>query len=101
MKRRTKTRLLPMDALQSRPCEVDGRPALFHRWVEEDKALLRINCYTTPEEQQKLVYKFRQGGLIDPGCSTEVLRETFALVEYRDGTVAKVKPELVRFVPED
>lgn len=90
--------LLPMGELQNRPCEVDGRPALFHRWVEEDRALLRINAFTTPEEQQKLVYKFRDGGLVSPGCSTEVIRETFALVEYRDGTIAKVKPELVRFV---
>ena len=101
MKRRTKTRLLPMDELQARPCEVEGRPALFHRWIEEDRALLKINCFTTPEEQKKLVYKFHEGGLVDIGCSADVLRETFALVEYRDGTVAKVKPELVRFVDKE
>lgn len=58
-RRRTKTRLLPMDELRARPCEVDGRPALFHRWVEE--------------------YALE------------------ALVEYQDGTVALVKPELIRF----
>lgn len=33
--RKVKKRLLPMAELQARPCEVDGRPALFHRWVEE------------------------------------------------------------------
>ena len=38
MKRKTKkpkTRLLPMDELRARPCLVDGRPALVHRWHEK------------------------------------------------------------------
>ena len=34
-RKRTPTRLLSMDYNIARPCEVDGRPALFHRWVEE------------------------------------------------------------------
>ena len=96
-----KSRLLPMDELQNRPCEVDGRPALFHRWLEEDRALLKINALTTREEQSRLLYKFREMALCSPGCSVEVLRETFALVEYQDGTVAKVDPLLVRFVDKE
>lgn len=35
MRRKPKTRLLSMDECQHRPCEVNGRPAFFHRWVEE------------------------------------------------------------------
>lgn len=58
-RKRTPTRLLPMAHHHTRPCEVNGRPALFHRWVE------------------------------DPALE--------ALVEYRDGTVHLVKPELVSF----
>ena len=62
--KRTKTRLLPMDELLSRPCEVDGRPARFYRWHE--------------------------------GHTVEGY-ELKALVEYRDGIVALVKPESIRF----
>lgn len=98
MKKAKRTRLLPMDELRSCPCEVDGRPALFHRWIEDDRALVRINCFVTPEEQVEMVRKIRASGIYAQGCSPEVVRETFALVEYRDGTVAKVRPELVRFV---
>lgn len=67
-KRRTKTRLLPMDILQCRPCEVNGRPAFFLRWFEG---------YTVEGYELK------------------------ALVEYRDGTVARVNPELIRFTDQE
>lgn len=75
MKRKpNRARLLSMDECQHRPCEVDGRPALFHRWIEEDCELTQV-----------------------AGLFNEVIHHTFALVEYQDGTIATVKPELIRF----
>lgn len=80
-----------------RPCEVDGQACLFHRWVDEDKALLKINCFTREEEQVYLRRKFEQTLTVPGGCSTETIRYTFALVEYPDGSVDKVKPEMIQF----
>lgn len=94
-------RLLPMDELRARPCEVDGRPALFHRWIEEDRAVLRVEVLIREPEQTEIHRRFRDCGMVPPGCTVDVLRETFALVEYRDGTIAKVKPELVRFLVKE
>lgn len=88
MKKKTKTRLLPMAALRSRPCEVDGRPALFHRWVEDFMDLVQLNAHTSPEDQVRLVDRLRDRRVY----------QTLALVEYRDGTIDKVDPLLVRFV---
>lgn len=96
-----KARLLTMDELQSRPCEVDGVPALFHRWIEDDRVLLHINTYCTPGEANVIFRGFRSDGVVPNSCSTEVIRETFALVEYRDGTIGKVKPELIRFLDKE
>lgn len=91
-------KLLTMDEIHARPCEVDGRPALFHRWIEEDRALLSFGrMLLTEAEVEKITDIFRTEGLIAPGCSTEVIRETFALVEYEDGTIAKVAPEKITF----
>lgn len=101
MRKHKKARLLTMDELHARPCEVDGRPALFHRWVEEDRALLRFETMIHHDERKYVEYRFHEAGVIPPGCSTEVIRETFALVEYRDGTIAKVSPELIRFVDKE
>ena len=98
MKRKpNRARLLSMDECQHRPCEVDGCPALFHRWIEEDRALLRLDAFTSPEDRARIVSRFRTEGFCPSGCTAEVVRETFALVEYQDGTIATVKPELIRF----
>ena len=58
-KRRTKTRLLPMDILQSRPCEVNGCPALFLRWFEG---------YTVEGYELKALVEYRDGtvGRVNP-----------------------------------
>lgn len=98
MRKRKKARLLTMDELHARPCEVDGRPALFHRWVEEDRALLTFGkMFLSETEVEKIINLFHTEGLVAPGCSVEKIHETFALVEYRNGAIAKVKPELVVF----
>lgn len=61
----------------ARACEVDGKPCLFHRWVEEDTILISAES--------------------EPVFS----RHTLALVEYPDGSVGKVKPELVTFLDKE
>lgn len=53
-----------MDKLQARPCTVDGRPALFLKWAEDDNG------------------------------------HTYALVEYPDGVLGLLEPELIRFEEE-
>lgn len=101
MKKDKKARLLTMDELCSRPCEVDGIPALFHRWIDEDRVLVRAHVLTAAEAQEAVKRRFRSEGFLPGGYSTEVIRETFALIEYRDGRIAKVKPELIRFVDKE
>ena len=60
-----------------RPCKVDGKDALFHRWED----------YATVLEPSPMV-----GG--HPGGQ---LRETFAIVEMMDGKIVEVKPSKVTF----
>lgn len=62
-----------------RPCFVDGKRALFHRWVDHanvvDESLLR-------------------GG--HPGGQ---LWTVFGIVEFEDGTVKETYPSKIQFVP--
>lgn len=101
MRKHKKTRLLTMDELQARPCEVDGVPALFHRWIEEDRALLKIDRFCTPGEANVICRRFHAEGTVPTGCHVNIVRETFALIEYRDGTIDKVKPERIRFIERE
>lgn len=101
MKKHKKARLLTMDDLRARPCEVDGVPALFHRWIDVDSAILKINVRTHPRTEATLVRGFKESGVCPAGCSVEVIRNILALVEYRDGTIDKVELERIRFTGEE
>lgn len=81
-----------------RPCLADDKPATFHRWVEEETALLQIDAVMRPEDQQKIARRFREEGVSDAYSKIEKLRTCSALVEYADGSVGRVKPELIQFL---
>lgn len=82
-----------------RPCLVDSDPAVFHRYVEADQALLRINVFCKPAEQAALVRRFRDEGVYDQtSCSVEVVRNVAALVEYPDGSMGRVDPVKLTFL---
>lgn len=84
-----------------RPCLADDKPATFHRWVEEESALLQIDACISLREQQKIVHRFREENVLDPFSKIEKLRTCFALVEYADGSVGRVKPELIQFLDRE
>lgn len=86
---------------QARPCEVDGEPAVFHRWVEEDSALLKLGAFVSPERLKAATRAFFEYNIVPAGGTVTVIHRTFALVERGDGSVAKVKPELVRFTDKE
>ena len=81
-----------------RPCLADGKTATFHRWVEGDEGLLQFDCYMKPEEVVRVNREFLRTGVSGAGTHIEKLRTCFALVEYADGSVGKVKPELIQFL---
>ena len=81
----------------TRLCEVDGQPAFFHRWVEEDRPLLQFNAPVKEYDAIMTRQKFDQQGICPSNAIIEKARQTFALVEVLDGSVKKVAPEKVRF----
>lgn len=86
------------DALCLRPCLADGKPATFHRWMDEDRALLQTVGLLNRADQMRASRLFREEGLVDVTHKIEKLRICCALVEYPDGSVGKVKPELIQFL---
>lgn len=82
-----------------RVCKVEGRLAIFHRWVDEDTALLSFNALMKPEQQRAVHERFLCEGLLDGCCTMEKLHRVLALVEYADdGTVTTVPVQNVRFI---
>lgn len=62
-----------------RPCFVEGKKALFHRWTEKKE--------------------IAAPSLMRGGHSGGQLQQAFGIVEYEDGSVAEVYPHKIKFVP--
>ncbi len=86
----------------NRPCWVDGKPAIFHRWVEEEQGVLIINSFVRRDDPvvEQALSDLHEKHLVRSGCSLEKLKTTRALVEYPDGTVGTVPLELIKFDAE-
>lgn len=87
--------------LQTRLCEVDGRPAIFHRWADGDQLVMQQNAFLPMAEQDAVLRRARATGTVPLGYTTEVISQTYAIVEYYDGTVATVRPERVKFTDRE
>lgn len=70
-----------MTTCEGRPCWVDGRRAIFHRWTDSARPA-KARKKTDYEEQQELPLQ---------------IHNVHALVEYEDGTVEREWPNKVRF----
>lgn len=66
--------------IEYRPCYVNGRRALFHRWVNTANPALPKGVDADNEKARFFQH-----------------RSTTALVEYEDGTMARVWPQDIRF----
>lgn len=66
---------------EERPCWVNGRRAIFHRWTDSARPA-KSRKKTDDEEQQELQLQ---------------IHNVHALVEYEDGTVDREWPNKIRF----
>lgn len=86
----------------TRPCLVDEKPAVFHRFVDEDRALLQVDRFCRAEDMDAMVRVFKDSGVYSGKfCSTKILHSTLALVEFPDGSLKKVDPELVTLLNDE
>lgn len=84
-----------------RPCLVDGSRAYFHRWMDADEAVITVSAKLDPRSYAKLTRDVSQRLLQStplPNCvDAQIVRHTYGLIEYLDGTVEQVKPERIKF----
>lgn len=88
----------PRPCCSLRPCLADGKPATFHLWVRYDEERLQLEYLVRPEQHEAIVRHYRETGVCGAGCRLEKVQQVAALVEYADGSVGKVKPELITFL---
>ena len=96
--------MITIETAKYRPCLVYGyREALFHRWVEADKVIFKIdrgfkegslkdllNRITTMYKEHNAIYS--------PYVKIEKIKIFYGIVENGDGSIEKVDPENIKFL---
>lgn len=89
---------MKVKSVEYRPCVVGGRKALFHRWVESDKALFENVALMSYEMKAEQINQFNNFGMVDNMCTKlRIIKSFYGLVEHGDGTMEKVDPEKIVF----
>ena len=85
-----------------RPCEVNEngnvRRALFHMWTKEETLIAKIGCAISQDCIDAAKERIFNEHIMLANESPILNTVTFALVEFEDGSVVKMKPESVRFL---
>ena len=87
-----------LDKEELRRCFVDGDRAWFHRWIDKETPISKINRTFSREELEKILYNIKSGSMVAPlGIDILLQKRCYGLIEYEDGTVEEVEPTSIRF----
>lgn len=84
----------------TRPCYYLEEKAVFHRWVDETKMIVKFSEHLKMDAMWKLKNLYEDIGLLAVGMDAIPVITTFALIEVADGSMKKVPPEEIRFITE-
>lgn len=81
-----------------RPCYVDGRKALFHRWKDKESIVLKFNIITNYHERTKVLREYYESKIVPSMCDIVKIKNVLGIVELEDGTIDEVEPTSIRFI---
>ena len=85
----------------TRQCYANNKKALFHKWIDIDEVLVKLNGCISPNELRRInenIDTIITNNVYSSNFNTEVIKRTYAIVEYEDGTVDYVDPKSIRFI---
>lgn len=80
-----------------RPCWANGKEALFHKWITEEKAFLIPKHLARHDVRVAMQKDFSETLVVPNDCEVKVIIQNFALVEFEVGIIEKIAPEDVVF----
>lgn len=90
---------ITIEPAEYRPCLVYGdREALFHRWVEEDDIIVKLNARVQYDMRKNLVRDIMKTNIYPHYADPVVVKRIVGLIEYCDGTIDMVEPKDIRFL---
>lgn len=84
--------------IRYRPCMVDGKKAIFHRWAADEQVLIKFTHFIKDDEIYMICRAIREDHIVPHGATTEKLTNTYGIVEFENGEVEAVRPVRIRFL---
>lgn len=87
--------------VKHRQCYANNKKALFHKWIDIDEVLVKINGCVSSDDLRKIneiIDTIITNNVYSSNFNTEVIKRTYAIVEYEDGTIDYVDPKSIRFI---
>lgn len=81
-----------------RQCMVNQKKAFFHKWIEEEALVYHFDTHMESSQIINIAKKFREDNIVPPYIKTTTIKTLYALVEFEDGSIGKVKPEDLYFL---
>ena len=85
-------------SMELRPCMADGEEALFHKWITDDRILLKEERHLTQEDKEKAVKYYIKNSIVPIGYETVKTSKAYGLVEMNDGQIRYIVPTDIQFV---
>lgn len=91
---------ITMTTAEYRPCYVNEKKALFHRWIDKDEVLIKFSTFLSEDDIAEMLEIYRTKSILPSNAGVEKVKTTFAIVEYEDGTIDEVRPQQIRFADD-
>lgn len=89
---------ITMTSNEYRPCLVNGQPAVFHRWADEEQIVLKTcSMQHFNKENFSDIKSFNNILVITPYTDFYKIKKVFGIVELSDGNVKRVEIKNIKF----
>ena len=85
-------------SMELRPCMADGEEALFHKWITEDRILLKEERHLTQRDKEKAVKYYHENNIVPIEYETVKTSKVYGLVEMNDGKMEYINPTNIQFL---
>lgn len=80
-----------------RRCIVNGEKALFHKWIEQDKMVIRANIRLKEKDANGYMEMYEKTKVLPEVFRAITITNNYAIIEDLKGNVKLVEPESVKF----
>jgi hypothetical protein len=87
-----------VNLMEPRPCWVNGRKGMFHKWVEKEDVVIKSTIHLKTDVLKSIHDEYVLNGVIPNYCIAEKIHNTYALIEFEDGHIEHIPPTTITFL---